>query len=295
MAKRSYNLLTWVPHLFLFYKERVFRKLLPVMVIITLYEILVGLVFSHITRHNLGQFHLIFSFILTIIISFRVNSSYSRWWEGRTLWGAIVNNCRNLALKFDAYFGLETNPEFYHLLHKLPVVIKANLRKDTKVWIKELNELGFKGEMDINPVVLITQQLYSFINKFRDGSLDRMQQCALLEANLASLIDAIGGCDRIANTRMPPAFAYFVKQALLFYVLMFPFGWLNAFGYLIVPMMLMMMYILLGLEILSEELEEPFNVCDTGLNLDVICRTIQLNVEQIERRASLTGITFSLE
>lgn len=288
MAKRSYNLLTWVPHLFLFYKERVFRKLLPVMVVITLYEILIGLAFSHITRHNLGQFHLIFSFILTIIISFRVNSSYSRWWEGRTLWGAIVNNCRNLALKFDVYFGLEKNPEFYKLLHKLPVVIKANLRKDTKAWTKELNELGFEGKEGINPVVLITQHLYANINKFRDGSLDRMQQCALLEANLASLIDAIGGCDRIASTRMPPAFAYFVKQALLFYALMFPFGWLNTFGYLIVPMMLMMMYILLGLEILSEELEEPFNICDTGLNLDVICRTIQLNVEQIEQANKVT-------
>jgi putative membrane protein len=285
MAKKSYNLLTWVPHLFLFYKERVFRKLLPIMVIMTVYEILVGLFYPHITRHNLGQFHLIFSFILTIIISFRVNSSYARWWEGRTLWGSIVNNCRNLALKFDTYFGLEQHPDFYQLLSKLPIIIKANLRQDAQVIENELTQLGFKESEGLHPVLLVTQRMVFIINTFRDGSLDRMQQCALLETHVANLIDMVGGCERIANTRMPPAFAFFVKQALLFYALMFPFGWLNTFGVLIIPMMLMMMYILLGLEILSEEIEEPFNICDNGLNLEVICKNIYLNVEQIANRA----------
>jgi ion channel-forming bestrophin family protein len=281
MQKKSHNLLTWIPHLFLFYKEKVFRKLFPIMVVLTVYEILVGFFFTHSTPHNLGQFHLIFSFILTIVISFRVNSSYARWWEGRTLWGAIVNNCRNLALKFDVYFGLEQHPEFYQLLSRLPVLIKANLRKDNKILAAELVHLGFDGLNTIHPVVLVTQRMYSIINQFRDGSLDRMQQCALLETHVANLIDMVGGCERIANTRMPPAFAFFVKQALLFYALMFPFGWLNAFGYLIVPMMLMITYVLLGLEILSEELEEPFNICDNGLNLEVIARTISVNVDQI--------------
>ncbi len=281
MAKKAYNLLTWAPHLYLFYKERVFRKLLPIMVVITVYEILVGVIFPHITRHDLGQFHLIFSFILTIVISFRVNSSYARWWEGRTLWGSIVNNCRNLALKFDSYFGLEKSPEFYLLLSTLPVIVMANLRKDKKTLEDELKQLGFKEVNSLHPVLLVTQRMYSIINQFRDGSLDRMQQCALLETHVANLIDMIGGCERIANTRMPPAFAFFVKQALLFYALMFPFGWLNTFGLLIIPMMLMIVYVLLGLEILSEELEEPFNICDNGLNLEVISRNIKLNVEQI--------------
>lgn len=281
MKKKTHDLLTWVPHLFLFYKERVFRKLLPIMVIITLYEIFVGFFLTHITRHNLGQFHLIFSFILTIIVSFRVNSSYSRWWEGRTLWGGIVNNCRNLALRFDTYFGLEQHPEFYQLVSTLPILIKANLRKDNALISNELQLLGLKTETIFNPVVVVTQRIYLIINQFRDGTLDRMQQCSLLESHVANLIDLAGGCERIANTRMPPAFAFFVKQALLFYALMFPFGWLNTFGILIIPMMLMIVYVLLGLEMLSEELEEPFNICDNGLNLDEICRNIQRNVEQI--------------
>ncbi|KTD33449.1 Bestrophin, RFP-TM, chloride channel [Legionella moravica] len=128
---------------------------------------------------------------------------------------------------------------------------------------------------------MVTLPRYRIINSSRNGTRDRAEQCNQLENHLAALIDMSGGCERIANTRVPPAFAFFVKQALLFYSLMFPFGWVQTFGILIIPMMVMIVYVLLGLEILSEELEDPFKVCDNGLNLDVIARKIELNIVQI--------------
>lgn len=282
MPEKSHKLLAWVPHLFLFYQEKVFRKLMPIMAVIIIYAILIGLFFSDTANRSLGQFHLIFSFILAIIIGFRVNSSYARWWEGRTLWGGIVNNSRNLALKFDAYVGLKKYPDFFNLVSKLPVIIKANLRKDTALLKTELHALGFKDFNEKQPLVLVTQRMYDIINSLRDGTRDRVEQCAHLENHLANLVDMAGGCERIANTRVPPAFAYFVKQALLFYSLMFPFGWVDTFGVLIIPMMVMIVYVLLGLEILSEELEHPFRLDDNGLNLDAITRKIELNIEQIQ-------------
>ena len=288
MTKKSHNLLTWVPHLFLFYKEKVFRKLLPIMGVITLYAMLIGFSFKHLKGYNLGQFHLIFSFILTIIISFRVNTSYARWWEGRTLWGSIVNNSRNLALKFEAYTGQNKYPEFYRLVSALPIIIKANLRKENKILEEELRSLGINDSDSQQPVLLVAQRMYGIINQLRDGTIDSAQQCALLDSHVGNLIDTAGGCERIANTRVPPAFAFFVKQALLFYSLMFPFGWVGTFGILIIPMMVMIVYILLGLEILSEELEDPFKVGDNSLNLDVITRNIQLNIAQIAGLESST-------
>ncbi|MCL9685060.1 bestrophin family protein [Legionella maioricensis] len=281
MPKKAHILLTWIPHLFLFYKEKVFRKLLPIMLVITLYALLIGLSFKGRSGYSLGQFHLIFSFILTIIISFRVNSSFSRWWEGRTLWGGIVNNSRNLALKFETYVGLNKHPAFYLLLSKLPIIIKANIRKDTNLLEKEMHSLGIDEYRSQQPVLLVTQRMYKIINQLRDDTRIRVEQCTHLDNHLANLIDMAGGCERIANTSVPPAFAFFVKQALLFYSLMFPFGWVNTFGILIIPMLVMIVYILLGLEILSEELEDPFKPGDNGLNLDVITRNIELNVAQI--------------
>jgi ion channel-forming bestrophin family protein len=286
MKLRSHNLLTWVPHLFLFYKEKVFRKLFPIMSIITAYAIIIVYVdripgyFQNIVNPNLSQFHLIFSFILTIIISFRVNTSYSRWWEGRILWGAIVNNCRNLGLKFDVYIGLAKHPEFYSLLHKLPLIIKAHLRKDKKTLAAELESLGINDGVS-QPVILVTKHMYRIINELRNCDKIRWEQYTAMDIHLANLLDLVGGCERIANTPVPPAFAVFVKQALLFYSLMFPFGWVDTFGYLIVPVMIMIVYILLGLEILSEELEDPFGIDDNGLRLDAISKNIANDIERI--------------
>lgn len=281
MKLKSHNLLTWVPHLFLFYKEKVFRKLLPIMIIIVIYAILIAYFFENATRYNFGQFHLIFSFILAIIISFRVNTSYARWWEARTLWGAITNNCRNLGLKFDAFVGLQKHPQFYELLSKLPLLIKAYLRKETDELDTELLSLCIHDVGSQHPILFVIKRMYIILNQLRQENKLQLEQYLALDTHLANLNDMIGGCERIANTHVPPAFAFFVKQALLFYTLMFPFGWVETFGFLIIPMMVMIVYILLGLEILSEELEEPFGKGDNDLPLNSIAKNIARNIEQI--------------
>lgn len=281
MKLKAHHLISWIPHLFLFYKERVFRKLLPIMLILIIYEILVAIVYPHGPRYNLGQFHLIFSFILTIIISFRLNTSYARWWEGRILWGSILNNCRNLSLKFNTFVGLQQNPEFYQLILKLPRIIKAHLRKNDVEINKLLKSLTINNEDSKNPVLLVIQPMYAILNKLRDENKIRFEQYMALDTHLVNLIDMIGGCERIANTPVPHAFAFFVKQALLFYAIMFPFGWIETFGLLVLPMMIMIVYILLGLEILAEEIEDPFDKDDNDLPLDNIARNIELNIEQI--------------
>jgi ion channel-forming bestrophin family protein len=278
---RSHNLLTWIPHLFLFYKEKVFRKLLPIMLVLAAYEVLVAYFFPHAIRYNLGQFHLIFSFILTIVISFRVNTSFARWWEGRILWGSIVNNCRNLGFKFEAFIGLKEHPDFYSLIKELPIIIKAHLRKDNREITVIMDRLSIRDYGSQHPVLLVIQPMYAIINQLREDNKIRFEQYMALESHLVNLIDMLGGCERIANTHVPPAFAYFVKQALLFYALMFPFGWIETFGYLVIPMMMMIIYILLGLEILSEELEEPFGKDDNDLPLGTISKNIVKNIEQI--------------
>ena len=281
MKLKSHNLLTWVPHLFLFYKEKVFRKLLPIMIIIVIYAIVIAHFFENATRYNFGQFHLIFSFILAIIISFRVNTSYARWWEARTLWGAITNNCRNLGLKFDVFVGLQHHQEFYELLRKLPLILKAYLRNETDELNRELLSLCLHDVGSQHPILFVTKRMYIILNQLRQENKLQLEQYLVLDTHLANLNDMIGGCERIANTQVPPAFAFFVKQALLFYTLMFPFGWVETFGVLINPMMVMIVYILLGLEILSEELEEPFGKGDNDLPLNSIAKNIVRNIEQI--------------
>lgn len=286
---QTHNLRTWLLHLVFFYREKVFRKLIPIMTVLAVYAIVIVYIdaysnrFEKLEMMNLGQFHLIFSFILGIIISFRVNTTYARWWEGRVLWGNIVNNCRNLGMKFDNFAGLQNYPHFFDCLRILPVVIKFHLRKDRKSVTQELNSIGIIYEVE-HPVIYLTNRMYGVINELRNQDKIRFEQYMAMDMHLVNLIDMTGGCERIANTPVPAAFAFFVKQALLFYSLIFPFGWVDKFGYFIIPMILMMVYVLLGLEILSEELENPFGTDDNDLPLDSLTTTIANNVTSIAER-----------
>lgn len=283
---KAQNMSTWFLHLFLFYKEKIFRQLIPIMAVIAVYALAVVYFdkntnkFAKIDALNLGQFHLIFSFILGILISFRINSTFNRWWEGRVLWGGIVNNCRNLGLKFDNFVGFKNCPEFYDYLQALPVMMKLHLRKDVQAIDRELNKLGIAQEVN-HSVVLIAQKMYGILNSLRDEEKIRFEQYMAMDIHLANLIDLLGGCERIANTGIPPTFAFFIKQGLLFYALIFPFGWVDEFGYLIIPLILMIVYTLLGLEILSEELEDPFGCDENDLPLDLITANIDKNLRQI--------------
>jgi putative membrane protein len=286
---QTHNLRTWLLHLVFFYREKVFRKLIPIMTVLAIYAIVIVYIdaysnrFEKLEMMNLGQFHLIFSFILGIIISFRVNTTYARWWEGRVLWGNIVNNCRNLGMKFDNFAGLQNYPHFFDCLRILPAVIKFHLRKDRKSVTQELNSIGIIYEVE-HPVIYLTNRMYGVINELRNQDKIRFEQYMAMDMHLVNLIDMTGGCERIANTPVPAAFAFFVKQALLFYSLIFPFGWVDKFGYFIIPMILMMVYVLLGLEILSEELENPFGTDDNDLPLDSLTTTIANNVTSIAER-----------
>lgn len=286
---KAHQLSTWVLHLFMFYREKIFRRSFPIMLAITLYALVViylnksTKIFGRIGHSDLGQFHLVFSFILGILISFRVNTAYSRWWEGRVLWGVVVNNCRNLGLKFENFIGLENHPEFYSYLRAFPVVLKLHLRKDKSKINSEFASLGLTPEVD-NPILFLTNNLYRIINQLRNSEKLRFEQYMSLETNLANLIDTTGGCERIANTPTPTSFAFFIKHALLFYSLIFPFGWVDKFGYLVIPMILMIVYILVGLEILAEDLEEPFLSSDNDLPLDSIAKSIVRNVSDIAKQ-----------
>lgn len=281
---------TWLLHMFLFYKEKIFRQLVPIMALITVYSLLIvhldrtWILFDKINNLNLGQFHLIFSFILGIIISFRVNTTYARWWEGRTLWGAIVNNCRNLGLKFDIFIGLKNNPVFYEYLKAFPVVLKCHLRRDRDGAAMEFKKIGLELGDIAHPVLFLVNTMYRIINELRDNNQLRFEQYTSLDNHLVNLMDMVGGCERILNTPPPGAFAFFVKQGLLFYALIFPFGWAEQFGYLIVPLLLVLVYILLGLEMLAEELEDPFGTDDNDLPLEAIASNIMNNVTDIANK-----------
>jgi len=106
----TYNPKTWFQFIFTFHKNDSFRTLLPsliALVVITSILVFVEVNYFDIQIKNITFFHQVIGFILSMLLVFRINTAYDRWWEGRKAWGALLNNSRNLCIKIDTFLPKE--------------------------------------------------------------------------------------------------------------------------------------------------------------------------------------------
>ncbi len=289
MRIKIYDPKQWLPFLFNFHQENVFRRLRPVVILMIIYAAIVSAAeyflhdyYSIVGNFSyLGQFHLLFNFVLSIMIAFRVNTAYARWWEGRGLWGQLTNNARNLAFRFDSFLGLNNYPEFKECLMMFPALLKHHLRRERSSSEEILTNIGLKFGSEDHLPNLMLKRMNKVINECRLTGKISLEQYLSLSENLAVFTDVLGGCEKILNTPVPLPFNVLIKQALFFYMLIFPFGWAGTFGFFVIPMIIVMIYVLWGLEALADELEDPFNYDENDLPLDAISITIAKNVAAI--------------
>ena len=275
------------------YDNPLFKKLrLTIFILIIYSTVVISLekifapIFDKMKISDLGQFHLIFSFVISILIAFRVNSSYARWWEARSHWGVLVNNSRNLALKFNNFIGLQQDPLFLICIKKFPLLLAFHLRRQKDEAHKLMHELGLDFHLDDHIPLILINHMYRQINQYRQMKKVSIEQYLALDIHLTNLVDVVGGCEKITNTPIPAPFKIFVNQALYFYMLIFPFGWVETFGFLIIPIVVIFVYLLQGMEILSKDLESPFCKSqyshNSTLDLEAISKTIETNISAID-------------
>ena len=101
----TYNPKDWFTLIIQFHKSDTFRRLFWSLMSIGLYAAAIvyfEVNFIHLNTKNPTVMHSILGFVLSMLLVFRTNSAYDRWWEGRKIWGSVVNNSRNLSLKLSA-------------------------------------------------------------------------------------------------------------------------------------------------------------------------------------------------
>lgn len=291
MRIKIYEYHKWPRFFWTFHQTNIFKKLQPLVIFVVIYSTLVVYLEDNIAifkknmyvTHNLGWFHLLFNGILGIAISFRVKAAYDKWWEARGLWGTLTNNSRNLALKFEVMLGLKKHEQFFKLLQVFPMLLNHHLKKNYTRCYVLLNDLNIsvpKGEHAPNIAI---REMYEIIsNCYRNNEISAREYDAL-DKHLSVFSDVVGGCEKIANTLMPEPFDIFINKSLIFYVLIFPFGWADDLGYFMVPVLVSVVYLLCGLEAISEEMEEPFGYEDNDLNTRGIANNIKKNVQDLAR------------
>ena len=283
----DYNPKSWWKLIFVFHRSDTFRQLLPAMLGVAVYTIFVAYleveVFK-VTFKNSTLVHSLVGFVLSLLLVFRTNTAYDRWWEGRKIWGAIVNNSRNLALKLSALVEDEpTRQRFRALISNQVMAMKWHLRNgfnsDDFEDTDRYAVAGFQKKNHLPNAVM--QALYKEVNELYHTKQISGDQLLYLNAELQSFTDNIGACERIQNTPIPYAYSLFLKKVIFLYIFTMPIGFVNEYGYwaaLIIPLIF---YTFAGIEVIAEEIEDPFGQDANDLPLNRISNNVRGNLKEI--------------
>jgi putative membrane protein len=248
--------------------------------------------------------HSLVGVALGLLLVFRTNASYDRFWEGRKAWGGIVNESRNLARALHAF--LPDRPDLreravrwtscfsYAAMHSLRGTRGLGPQA---AWLPP-SEVSNVENADHPPLAVAIQISTAIAEARRDGHLSDFL-AATIDNNVQQLIGYLGVSERIHKTPLPFAYVVHLRRALLIYCTTLPFALLDPFGWYTVLDVLLVAYIFFGVEEIGVEIEDPFGVDDNDLPLEAICATVERNliaiiaspIKEEDATATVTALT----
>ena len=231
---------------------------------------------------NLTTVYSLLGFVISLLLVFRTNTAYDRWWEGRKAWGAFVNDTRSLSSKLGAVsLTPEEKSTFNRLIPLFVFATKQHLRnqdlKEEASAVLHLEGLDLSGHQPLRIVQLLRIEIENLLQK---ETIHRESWLAL-NRDLDALITSLGICERIKHTPIPFSYSLFIKKFIFIYVVTMPLAFVPLFGYLSAFISTFVFYALVSMELLAEEIEDPFGSDQNDLPTDQLCLTIQNNCQQI--------------
>jgi ion channel-forming bestrophin family protein len=277
----NYNPKDWSFFIFKMHKADTFKKLLPMIIYISIYSSIVIFLMKHyLPEHliaydkNLSIMHSLLGFVISMLLVFRTNTAYDRWWEGRKVWGSLINTSRNLFIKFtniinDKEKTMELNTSIVEFAH----AFKSHLRKNKKeVSVAKTKHIPLE----------VTNKLYKEVCLLHINKKINDSQFLVLNNDLQLLMDYTGMCERIRNTPIPFIYNMFIKKFIFFYVMTLPFAFAFNLSYAGIPVSAFIFYVLASLETIAEEIEDPFGIDANDLPLEVYVNTIEKSKEEMK-------------
>ena len=262
-----------VAQLFFAMRGSVLPVILPRIIGFALAAAAIVLVDSHIWAlpHTNAAPFAVFGVALSLILGFRNNAAYDRWWEARRLWGQLISDMRSLGREAELF--LPEKRDQAHLLKLALTFIhlhRIQLRRiddDTEAhpWIDE----DFSGAA--HPPCAALNRMNEIVQA---SGTDGFGRRALAE-RLGNIAAAQAACERIATTPLPYVYSLLVFRTTYLYVLLIPLAMLDSAGWLTPLFVAIVAYMLLGLAEVTEELSHPFGETVNGLPLDALCRTVE--------------------
>ncbi|MBN4073065.1 bestrophin family protein [Crocinitomix catalasitica] len=265
------------------------KQLSKFMAVVTIYSVAITIVNVNLLEDYLAIDTVFFSLIgviLSLFMVFRLNSAYDRWWEGRKLWGKLTNDSRTFALNLNAHLEPTDKKRrrfFVRNIANFAMALKWHLRDESST--DELIHINMRYAEDLESVNHMPNKIVSFMyieveHMHKEGVISDFDKDRLF-GHLQGMIDVLGGCERIKKTPIPFSHSTFIKMFTLIYLIILPFGLVDVFGYLTIPAVMIMGFAMLGVEVISEEIENPFGYDANDLPVSAMADGIREGVYEI--------------
>lgn len=241
-----------------------------------------GMLFGERVPLDTAPFSLI-GVSLAIFLAFRNNASYQRYLEARQHWGRILVASRAAMSAILAYMpGISSEHQLYaNRLIAFSHLLRHQLRNsDPREEIEPLlgeEEAELLVERAYRPISL----LLVLRRSLGSGMMQQTSLMLILDRQLDALSEAVGGCERIANTPVPYPYAVLLHRTIYIYCFLLPFGLVHAIGAATPVIAVFVAYTLFALEAIAQDIGEPFGNAPNNLALEAICRTIERSVLEL--------------
>lgn len=286
---RVYNTQNFIKILFSLPKSDTLKILFPTMLLGGIYSYGIYYLvveYLHLTTKssvaNVSLIHSLLGFILSLLLVFRTNTSYDSWGEGRKIWGKLVNDSRNIAIKIANILPREAHQKdrdqiakyFPHFLTKPLSKESTRLALDEDFLERENN---LKNHTPFEWVYLINRKLNQLKKENVISEFEMMQ----LDPHLTGYLEVCGGSERIKNTTIPYSYSSFIKKFIILNVFALPIAYVISIGYFMIPLTMFIYYVLMSLELIAEEIEDPFNNEENDIPMESLSQNIEKNIDLI--------------
>ncbi|MEJ7558503.1 MAG: bestrophin family ion channel [Pedobacter sp.] len=273
----------------------IFGKIKVEVMFVTLYAVLIAVLYNnfHITRISIPiAVPTMLGTVISLLLAFKSNQAYDRWWEARTIWGAIVNDTRTLTRQLltfvDDPYGEDNERAFCERMAKRQVAwchaLSRHLRgHDPLTGLDKLiskEDIEFISRYNNIPLALQELQGVDLRNAFKLGWINEFQQVQI-DKTLTAFSNEMGGCERIKNTVFPVTYSVYIRFSLFLFILLLPFGLIEFFGIVEVPFVIAIASSFLLIEKMAIHLQDPFENKPTDTPTTAICNTIERDIKQM--------------
>ncbi|MDO6433707.1 bestrophin family ion channel [Flavitalea sp. BT771] len=270
-------------------------KIRTELILLSLYAMGVAILYKVFQFTNLTiplSVPMIMGTVISLLLAFRSNQAYDRWWEARTIWGSIVNDSRSLARQINWFTHTAGQDEQAHFIRSRFIKrqiawcysLSRSLRgQDTQYGIEKFisrSDMQHIKNFNNTPMAILDLHGQELQKAYHNGLMNSYQQVEI-DRTLSRLCDAMGKCERIKNTIFPATYSLYIHFSLLFFFLLLPFAVVDLFGFMSIPVVIAIGAVFFLIEKMAIHLQDPFENKPTDTPMTAICFTIERDLKQM--------------